>query len=114
MNNTIGIIGNDFILSTSLVEKIILKTKADTDQEHIKMNIVINNKLEKLSEKELKKIIINLEKSEIKYLVLIISNQNIFNFIKNNTTIEIINTYNDNINQLVEKVITLSGKELKK
>lgn len=114
MNNTIGILGNDFILSTSLVEKIILNTNASTDQEHIKMNIVINNKLEDLSENELKNILDNLEKSEINYLVLTFNNKELFDFVKNNTTIKILNnSYNDDIFDLIEKVIIISGKEVK-
>ena len=42
MNKSIGILGYDFKLSTTIVEKIILSTKASIDQEHIPMNIVIH------------------------------------------------------------------------
>ena len=112
MNTTIGILGNDFNLSTSFVEKIILKTNAKKDQDHIKMNIIINNKLFEKNEKDLKDIITNLENSKIDYLILNFNNQNIYNFIKNNTYIQVLNNKFDlNNNLLIDKIIELSGKE---
>ena len=102
MKPTLGILGNDFILSTSIVDKIILNTKANTDQEHIKMNIVINNKLLEKSNLEIKEIINNLEKSNINYLLLTFNDNNIINYIKSITNIPLIETldYKDIIETL--------------
>ena len=114
MNTTIGILGNNLKLSTSFVEKIILKTKAKTDQEHIKMNIIINNKLLDKNELYLKELINNIEKSNIDYLVLNFNDENICNYIKNNTNIPILNsTFNIDDESLINKIIKLSGKEVK-
>ena len=102
MKPTLGILGNDFILSTSIVDKIILNTKANTDQEHIKLNIVINNKLLEKSNLEIKEIINNLEKSNINYLLLTFNDNNIINYIKSITNIPLIETldYKDIIETL--------------
>lgn len=114
MNKTVGIIGSDLKLSTLFVEKIILRTKAKLDQEHIKMNIVINNKLNEKNEDEFKKILINLEDSQVDYIVLTINNSHIYKILKNNTNIPIINNeFNINDNLLIDKVIKLAGKEVK-
>ena len=91
METSIGILGNDFKLSTKVVEKIILKTKANTDQEHITMNIVINNNLFNKTEDELLNILNKLIQSNIDYLILIFDNKRIFNLFKNNTNIPIYN-----------------------
>ena len=113
MNQTVGLLGYDLNLSTSFVEKIINHTKADIDQEHIKMNIVINNKLLNKNNEELLKIIRELENSNINCLVLTFKNDNIYNLIKNNTNINIINnTFDINDIELIRKIITLCGKEV--
>ena len=115
MNTIIGILGNDLKISTLFVEKIILNTKADTDQEHIKMNIVINNNLFNKNKKELLKIIDNFKKTKINYLVLTFDNQNIYEFIKENINIPIIKYYfNELDDELISNIIKLAGKETKK
>ena len=114
MHTTIGILGNNLKLSTSFVEKIILKTNAIIDQEHIKMNIIINNKLLNKDINYLNDLINNLEKSNINYLVLNFNDINIYNYLKNNMTIPIINSSFDiNDDNLVNKIIKLAGKEVK-
>ena len=113
MNLTIGILGNNLKLSTSFVEKIILKTKAKVDQEHIKMNIIINNKLLDKDELYLKELIHNIEKSNIDYLVLNFNDIDIYNYIKNNTNIPILNnSFDVNDISLINKIIKLTGKEI--
>ncbi len=107
MKPTLGILGNDFILSTSIVDKIILNTKANIDQEHIKMNIVINNKLLNKSNLEIKDIITKLEQSNINYLLLTFNDKNIINYIKSFTNIPIIETLD------YKEIINLLGGEVK-
>ena len=110
MNKTIGIIGIDYIISTQFVEKIIFKTKASTDQEHVKMNIVINNKLS--NKDQLKDIINKLERINTNYLILTFNNQEIYNYLKENTNIPILNgTFDLNDNNFIEQIIKLVGKE---
>ena len=113
MNQTIGLLGYDLNLSTLFVEKIINHTKADIDQEHIKMTIVINNKLLDKNDNEIINIIKDLENSNIDYLVLTFNNSDLYNLIKNNTNINILNnTFDINNLELIEKIITLCGKEV--
>ena len=113
MNTTIGILGYDFKLSTSYVEKIILKTKASIDQDHIQMHIVINNKLLDKKEDKLIEIINNLEKINTKYLVLTFENQYIYEIIKRNTNIPILNnTFNIEDETLIKQIIELTGREV--
>lgn len=113
MNTTIGILGYDNKLSTMFVEKIINHTKASTDQEHIKMNIVLNNKLLDKTNQEIINIVKELEQSNINYLVLTFTNDNIYNLIKDNTNITILNNKFDiNDIELIKKIITLCGKEV--
>lgn len=107
MKPTLGILGNDFILSTNIVDKIITNTKANNDQEHIKMNIVINNNLLNKSNIEIKDIINKLEKSKIDYLLLTFDSQDITNYIKSITTIPLIETLN------FKEIIKTLGGEVK-
>lgn len=108
---TLGILGNKFDLTTEFVNKIILNTKADCDQEHIKMNIIINNKL-LIDKKEILKIIKKLEDINTNYLILTFNDKEIYNFIKNNTNIKILNN-NFNINDinLIESILKIFNEE---
>lgn len=108
---TLGILGNKFDLTTEFVNKIILNTKADCDQEHIKMNIIINNKL-LIDKKEILKIIKKLEDINTNYLILTFNDKQIYNFIKNNTNIKILNN-NFNINDinLIESILEIFNEE---
>ena len=107
MDTIIGILGYDFVLSTSIVDKIITNTKANTDQEHIKMNIVINNMLKEKTNLEIIDIIKKLENSNINYLVITFNDERIINIIKKNTTIPVIEYSN------YQEIIKLAGKEVK-
>lgn len=89
-NFTLAILGNDFKKTTKFMEKIILNTKANTDQEHMKMNIIINNQL-LLNEDELKNILTKLEKMNSSFLCLTFNDKKTYEFIKNNTNIPILN-----------------------
>ena len=114
MNKTIGILGNDFKLSTSFVEKIILNTKANVDQDHIPMNIVINNKLLEKDESEIKNLLNKLEQSNTSYLILTFNNIDVYNKIKRNTYIPVINNnFNINDDNFIKQVIELTRKEVK-
>ena len=111
MKTTIGILGNDYEITSKFVEKIILHTKASTDQEHIKMNIIINNYLLNKNKEEINDLITKIKESNIDYLVLTMNNKDIYKLIKEKE-IEIINkTFNINDNDLVKRIITLCGKE---
>ena len=91
---TLTILGNNFQKTTEFVNKIILNTKATCDQEHMKMNIIINNKL--LNDKEeIKKVLKKLEIIKSDFLCLTFDNLEIYNFIKDNTTIPVLNHYFD-------------------
>ncbi len=105
MQLTLGILGDNFILSTKIVDKIISNTKANSDQEHIKMNIIINNNLLNKSKEEINTIINKLEQSKIDYLLLTFDNTNLKAYIKSITTIPIIETLNYN-----EIIKTLGGE----
>ena len=114
MNKSIGIIGNDFKLSTLFVEKIILNTKANVDQDHIPMNIVINNKLLEKDESEIKNLLNKLEQSNTSYLILTFNNIDVYNKIKRNTYIPVINNnFNINDDNFIKQVIELTRKEVK-
>lgn len=113
MNKSIGILGNDYKLSTLFVEKIISNTKANIDQEHIPMNIVINNKLLDKNEIEIKDILNKFEKSNTTFLILTFNNIDIYNIIKRNTNIPILNTTFDiNNDYFIKKIIELTGREV--
>lgn len=87
---TLGILGNDFNKTTEFVNQIILNTKANCDQEHMKMNIIINNKL--LDDKEeIKKVLTKFENINTNILCLTFNNKEISNFIKDNTKISVLN-----------------------
>ena len=77
MKTTIGILGNDYEITSKFVEKIILHTKASTDQEHIKMNIIINNYLLNKNKEEINDLITKIKESNIDYLVLTMNNKDI-------------------------------------
>ena len=112
MNTTIGILGNDFNLTTKFIEKIIINTKALTDQEHIKMNIIINNYLLRKNNTEIDNLLNMIIESKIDYLVLTFEDKELYKKIKNKG-IKIINeSFDINDKELIKKVITLCGKEV--
>lgn len=103
---TLGILGTDYDITTKLIEDIILKTKVDYDQDHIKMNIIINNKL-LLKDKYILYYIKQLEQLDSKYLIVTFNDQNIINFIKNNTNMILLNDKN-----IVNKVLNLHEENI--
>lgn len=110
---TIGFLGNDYIKTTSFIENIINKTNAKIDQEHIKMNIIINNKLLNKDKDCLIETLRTLQEINTDYLCLCFNNENIFNFIKNNTEIKLLNdTFNLEENILIDKILKLHTKEV--
>lgn len=111
MNTTIGILGNDFEITTQFIEKIINNTKATQDQDHIKMNIIINNYLLDKNNNEINDILEKIKKSNIDYLVLAINDKRIYQLVEN-SKIKIINkTFDINDNNLIKKIIKICGKE---
>ena len=104
---TLGILGNDYQKTTKLVEDIILNTKAKTDQEHIKMNIIINNKLLFKNNLTILNIVHNLEKIESDYLILAFDNQDIKDFIEDNTNLIILKN-----EDLVKQVLLLHEENI--
>lgn len=104
---TLGILGNDYQKTTKLVEEIILNTKAKTDQEHIKMNIIINNKLLLKDNLTILNIVHNLEKIESDYLILAFDNQDIKDFIEDNTNLIILKN-----EDLVKQVLLLHEENI--
>lgn len=104
---TLGILGNDYQKTTKLVEEIILNTKAKTDQEHIKMNIIINNKLLFKNNLTILNIVHNLEKIESDYLILAFDNQDIKDFIEDNTNLIILKN-----EDLVKQVLLLHEENI--
>lgn len=110
-NYTFGIIGNDYNKTTDFVNNIILKTKVQTDQEHIKMNIVINNNI--LNDKLiLKEILIKLEEVNTNFLCLNICNKYIYDFVKENTNIKVLNSvYDEDDSSLINKILRIEYGE---
>ena len=112
MNTTIGILGNNFDVTTQFVEKLIMHTKASKDQEHIKMNIVINNCLLKKNRDEQDKLLENMQESNIDYLVLTMNDLNLNKLIEDKGIRLINKTFNINDNDLIKRIINLCGKEV--
>ena len=104
---TLGILGNDYQKTTKLVEDIILNTKSKIDQEHIKMNIIINNKLLLKDNLTILNIVHNLEKIESDYLILAFDNQDIKDFIEDNTNLIILKN-----EDLVKQVLLLHEENI--
>ena len=113
MNTTIGIIGNDYEITTKFVEKIILHTKALKDQDHIKMNIIINNCLLNKNKNDINDLITKVKESNIDYLVLTINDKELYKTINENKITIINKTFNINSSYLIKKIIHLCGKEFK-
>lgn len=112
MNTTIGILGNDFDITTQFVEKIITNTRASQDQDHIKMNIIINNYLLNKNINEINDLLEKIRKSNIDYLVLTVNDKRLNELIEKRN-IKIINkTFDINDYNLIKKVINICGKEI--
>lgn len=102
----VGIIGNDFDITTKFIDKIIQNTNVKTDQEHIKMNIIINNKLLNNNDKEILNLISNLEKINSTCLCLCFDNYKVYELIKKNANIPILNSkFKNNENMLIQNII---------
>ena len=111
MNTTIGILGSNLGLTTEFIENIIKHTKAKVDQDHIKMNIIVNNKLLNKTNNEIIDILNRLKESNINYLVLTDNNSNLYNLVLNSNINLINKTFNINDETLIKEIIHLCGKE---
>lgn len=86
---TLGIISSDLNLTTKFIEKIINNTNAKRDQDHIKMDIIINNNLLNKTENELDEFIKRYETMNITHLCLYYPNQKMLNTFSNHFEIPI-------------------------
>ena len=86
---TLGIISSDLNLTTKFIEKIINNTNAKRDQDHIKMDIIINNNLLNKTENELDEFVKRYETMNITHLCLYYTNQKIINLFSNKFNIPI-------------------------
>lgn len=106
-NFVLGIIGNDYIATTNFINKIVNNTDVQSDQEHIKMNIVINNKLLN-NKKSLKNTLKKLEDIGTNYLCLTCYNKDIYDYVKLNTNMNVLNSiYNEDEESLIEKILSI-------
>ena len=98
---SLGIIGNDYNKTTKLFNDIVMNTKAKTDQEHIIINIVLTKNLDK---ENILENIKYLESIKTSYLIIDIDDENIKDFIKENTNLIIIDNL-DKVQELHEENI---------
>ena len=103
----LSILGNNYQKTTKLVEEIILNTNAKNDQEHIKMHIIINNKLLLKDNLTILNIIYDLEKIGSDYLILNFDNQDIKDFIEANTNLIVLKN-----RDLVKQVLLLHRENI--
>ena len=107
----IAILGCDYKITTSFMNKIVENTKAKIDQEHLILNIIIDNKLKEKNEEEIIDIIKKIEMIDSKYLVLTFNDERIEKIIENNLNIPLLNkSFKDN-DELIRKIIEV-GKDL--
>lgn len=105
---TLAILGNNYKETTKFMENLIQQTKAQVDQDHMKMNIIISKNLLEKKEEELINILNNLEKMDSSYLVLTFNNQKIYQFIQKNTKIKVLNsTFSLEDKALTKEILTL-------
>ena len=108
----IAILGCDYKLTTSFMNKIVENTKAKIDQEHLILNIIIDNKLKEKNEEEIIDIIKKIEMIDSKYLVLTFNDERIEKIIESNLNIPLLNkSFRDNDDELIRKIIEV-GKDL--
>ena len=108
----IAILGCDYKITTSFMNKIVENTKAKIDQEHLILNIIIDNKLKEKNEEEIIDIIKKIEMIDSKYLVLTFNDERIEKIIENNLKISLLNkSFKDNDDELIKKIIEV-GKDL--
>ena len=107
----IAILGCDYKITTSFMNKIVENTKAKIDQEHLILNIIIDNKLKEKDEEEIIDIIKKIEMIDSQYLVLTFNDERIEKIIENNLNIPLLNkSFKDN-DELIRKIIEV-GKDL--
>ena len=103
---TLAILGNNYQETTAFIDKILKNTKARTDREHIKMNIIIDNKFLEKNVEEIIKIIEDLENINSDNLVLTFNDTKISKIIANNIHIPLLNTsFSFDDSNLMEKIL---------
>ena len=109
--DTIAILGNDYQITTAFVLEIIKNTKAKSDQEHLKMNIIIDNKLLEKSDSEIIKILKQLESIASNSLVVTFNNERVLNIIEKYSPLSLLNKeFNLNDLNLIKKIVTKDVK----
>ena len=107
----IAILGCDYKITTSFMNKIVENTKAKIDQEHLILNIIIDNKLKEKNEEEIIDIIKKIEMIDSQYLVLTFNDERIEKIIESNLNILLNKSFKDNDDELIKKIIEV-GKDL--
>lgn len=89
----VGILGNNLDITTNFVENIINNTPAKKDQDHIKMNIVVNENLLNKKTEEIIDIAKKMEEIDSTCLCLCFEcDKHLYNSLKNNINIPVLNT----------------------
>ena len=114
MDRTVGILGCDLDATTKFFEKIIQFTKGDKDQDHIKLNIVVDSRLLEKSLQEIADLALEFKKSGAELLVLAFSSRRVYDTLRSCTDLPIMNSRFDvNDAELVRSIISFAGGEVR-
>lgn len=107
MRPTFMIIGDDVEKTNSIFENIISSKKIEKEQEHIKLDLIINTNLKN----DINDIINIIEAYKDEYLVLLTKDEEIYKEFKK-SNYNIINKIKEEEKSIVEKIIKLDGEKI--
>ena len=103
---TIAILGNDYTVTTNFMNKIVQATPASIDQEHLKLNIIIDNKLNEKNIEEIKDILNKLKKIDSDFLVLTFNDERIENILEHENQLILLNkSFDIDNDELINDII---------
>ena len=115
MDKTAGLLGSDMQLAASFFERIIATTEGSTDQDHIKLNILIDTGLDEKSAEETAALAGQLKESGADFVVYAGSNWLVLRALRESGVLPVVCSRTGALDDaLADRVIVMAGGKLKR
>ena len=115
MEKTAGLLGSDMQLAASFFEKIIARTEGDTDQDHIKLNILIDTGLKEKSAEQIAALARQLKESGADFVVPADNDWQVIRALREAVELPVVCSRTGALDDaLADRVIAMAGGRLKR
>lgn len=115
MEKTAGLLGSDIQLVSSFFEKIIARTEGSADQDHIKLNILIDTGLKEKSAEEIAALAGSLKESGADFIVPADTDWLVAKVLREAAVLPVVSSRTGALDDsLADRVIVMAGGRLKR